>query len=107
MGEKKGDQQSRAELLGKLLLAVDIQPYMLRHGSGRELYFLVLLRLNDAERQALGEAAGAPVNPIKVGGMQLVALPLEPNAAIGAVAAVYHNAETQQWTGSITVSRFR
>lgn len=107
MGDKKGDQQSRAELLGKLLLAVDVQPYMLRHGSERDIYYLVLLRLNDADHKALETTVGAPVNRIKVGGIQMVPLPLETNAVIGVVDAKYYNAEKQQWTGSITVSRFR
>ena len=107
MGEKKGDQQSRAELLGKLLGAAGFQPYMLRHGTGRDTYYLILLRLKDDEGKALDDALGEPAPRVKVGPMQMVALPVEAKAKIGAVEAKYYNAEQQSWTASMAVARFK
>jgi hypothetical protein len=39
--------------------------------------------------------------------MQMVALPVEAKAKIGAVEAKYYNAEQQSWTASMAVARFK
>ncbi len=90
-----------------MLLATGAQPYLLRHGGERDVYHLVLLRLNEADGKALDEALGAPAVRVKAGPLQMVALPLEAGAKIGAVDAKYYNAEKQSWTASIAVSRFQ
>lgn len=71
------------------------------------MYFLVLLRLNDADYKALNEAVGAPVPTVKVGKMEMVALPVEKDAQIGVVDAKRYNPDGQQWTAGIAVSRFK
>lgn len=90
-----------------MLLATGVQPYLLRHGSERDAYHLVLLRLNEADGKALDDALGAPATRVKVGPVQFVALPLEPGAKIGAVDAKYYNAEKQSWTASLATSPYR
>lgn len=90
-----------------MLQTAGFQPYMLRHGSERNIYYLVLLRLNEADSKALDDALGAPAPKVKVGPMNMVALPLEPGAKIGAVDAKYYNAEQHSWTASMAVSRYQ
>jgi hypothetical protein len=103
----RGDQQARAELLGKLLQAAGQNPYMLRHGTGRAGYHLILLKLKQEAREALAQASGAPIPGVRVGGMTFVALPLEKDARAGQVPAQRYNAETGTWTATIAISRFR
>ncbi len=105
LSAKQGDQQARAELLGHLLNASGFQAFILQHGTGREVYHLILLRLDEAGVTALGEAVGRPLTPVRVGPVSAIALPLEPGAEIGAVAADYYNPENGRWTASIAFRR--
>ncbi len=105
MGEKRGDQQSRAELLGLLLKAAGFEPYMVRHGSGRNQHHLVVLRLDEAETRALSEAVGTTLSPIAVGAVQVIPLPLEANSALGKVGDALYNAKQGRWTSSVAITR--
>ncbi len=105
MGEKRGDQQSRAELLGLLLKAAGFDAYMVRHGSGRNQRHLVVLRLDETETRALSEAVGTTLSPIVVGPAKVIPLPLDANAALGQVGDSMYNAEQGRWTSSVAISR--
>ncbi len=80
---------------------------MLRHGSERDVYHLILLRLNEADSKALDEALGEPAPKVKVGPMEMVALPLETGAKIGAVDTKYYAPGERRWTASMAVARFQ
>ncbi len=107
MGNKSGDYQSRVELLGKLLLACGEEPYMLRHGSGRSVYHLILLRtdkLGDAKLVQSGDASGTTV---KVGPYEFIALPIGEGGTMGLPDSKYYNPKKKRWTAAIALSRVK
>jgi hypothetical protein len=107
LSAKQGDQQSRAELLGHMLNAAGFQPFILRHGTRRDEYHLIVLRLDDDAIQALAKELGRPLETVRVGTVSAIALPLEPEAGIGTVAPAYYDAENGRWTASIAFRRLR
>lgn len=107
LSAKQGDQQARAELLGHMLIASELQPFILRHGTGRDEYYLIMLRLDEAATNELAEALGRSLTPVRVGAVSAIALPLEANAEIGTVASTYYDAENGRWTSSIAFRRLR
>ena len=106
LGDRKGDQQARAELLCLLLVAAGEQPLLLRHGAGRTAYCLPLLSLSADEVKALGAQLNATVTEVKVGPRMFVALPVEAGGIIGTVDAKYYQADNKEWMGTVAVSSF-
>ena len=90
-----------------MLNASGFQPFILRHGTRREEYHLILLRLDEAEIQALAEELGHPLETVRIGTISAIALPLETSARIGTVAPTYYDAENGRWTASIAFRRLR
>ena len=90
-----------------MLIAVEQKPYILRHGTGRSEYFLIVLRLDEAATKELAEALGQPLTPIRIGAVSGIVFPLEPDTEIGTVPSKYYNAETGRWTSSIALRRLR
>ena len=90
-----------------MLNASGFQSYMLRHGTGRDVHHLIVLRLDETRTQALGEALGRPLETVRIGAVSAIALPLEPDAGIGTVDPAYYDAENGRWTGSIAFRRLR
>ena len=94
-------------MLGTLLKHADEKPYFLRHGSGRESRCLILLRVEDADVAALGEAGeGEPV-VIKMGKFRFVPLPLSEQSRIGTIDSSLYDAERGQWTGTVALMPYR
>jgi hypothetical protein len=106
LGDRKGDQQARAELLAGMLASVGRSPSLLRHGTGREAWHLVLLKVTDADVQAYAKVLGASPPTVKAGPFRYLALPLEKDAAPGQVDAKYYSASEGRWTGTIAIQRF-
>jgi hypothetical protein len=106
LGDKKGDQQARAELLGKLLAAIGEKPYMLCHGTGRNAHYLLLLRVPDVDVNKLSAAAGKNIMPVHANDGVFVALSLERGATVGTFGKQY-NAEKKTWTDAIAVTPFK
>jgi hypothetical protein len=107
LSAKQGDQQSRAELLGHMLNAAGFQSFMVRHGTGRNVYHLIVLRLDEEASQVLARALDRSLAPVRIGPATVVTLPLEPDAEIGTVGASYYDADTGRWTASIAFRRLR
>jgi hypothetical protein len=107
LGTKSGDQQARAELLGKLLIAAGEKPLMACHGAGKEAYYLVLVQVTPEEVKELAEKSGKDPTVIRQGSFDLVALPLEPEQRPGAVAANLYDAKTGKWTKSTVITPFK
>ena len=107
MGDKKGDQQSRAELLGKMLDAIGEKPFLLRHGTARDTYCLILLKYDAALDADLAKATGAKPQPVKVGAGTFLACPLEAKAEVGGVDAKYYEVAAERWTAGITAMPFK
>ncbi len=83
-----------------------MKPYMIRHGTGRDLYHLVALSLDEEEIGELSKVLELSLEPIRIAGIKkVVPLPLEADAEIGTVAGNYYNAEEKSWTASIAFSR--
>ena len=80
---------------------------MLRHGTGRNEYHLIVLRLDEATIEELSQELGQSLEPVRIGAITGIALPLEPNAEIGSVAPAYYDAEAERWTASIAFRRLR
>ncbi len=78
---------------------------MLRHGTGRDVWHVVLLKVTDADVQAYAKVLGAVPPTVKAGPFRYLALPLEKDAAPGKVDEVYYSAEGR-WTATIAISRF-
>ena len=83
LGNKKGDQQARAELLGELLAASGDRPYMLQHGSGRDGYHVVMVHVTDDEAAELAGQTGAAPVVIPIGKAKLMPLQLESELNAG------------------------
>jgi hypothetical protein len=107
LGSKNGDQQSRAELLGRLLIAVGDKPYMLQHGTERECRNLILLRMADDEVAALCAATGKDPVMVKVGSAGFIPLPLEADMAPGQIPQQLYDAGQQRWNGTVAVMRYK
>jgi len=106
LGTGEGDQQSRAELLGKLLLALDEKPYMLRHGTGRSAYHLVMVELSEDEAGELGARPGKP-KPVRFGKRRMLPLQIEKGLEIGEIQGKLYDPDPGRWTGSIALMRFK
>ena len=88
-----------------MLSSIGRKPSMLRHGTGREAWYLVVLKVTDADMQAYTKVLGAAPPTVKVGPFRYLALPLEKDAVPGKVDEKYCSAEGR-WTSTIAVSRF-
>lgn len=90
-----------------MLNASGFQPFILRHGTRREEYHLIVLRLDESEIKALAEELGHTLETVQIGAVSAITLPLEPDAEIGTVEPAYYDAETGRWTASIAFRRLR
>jgi len=105
--DKKGDQQARAELLAKLLAASGERPFMLKHGAGEDLYFIVMLTTTDLEAGRIQKNTGKPVVTVTAGKHTLMALQLEPELAVGELQSTYYEAKRKRWSATISLTRFQ
>jgi hypothetical protein len=105
LGDKKGDQQSRTELLGKLLVAAGDKPFMLRHGSGRQCHHVILVTLSEEELTEAKASTGRQPAVVRVGPRKMVPLQLQSGKPIGDVETRLYDPEKGRWTGSIAVMR--
>ena len=78
---------------------------LLRHGSGREAYHLVVVKVTDADVQAFAKELGAAPPTVKAGPRRYLALPLEKDAAPGAVDPRYYSADDGRWTSTIAIQQ--
>lgn len=101
---KEGDPQSRAELLGKLLIAIGEKPQMLRYGTGQELTFVVMASVTDAEAKQLAKVTGKQPTVIKMGDADLVPLLLKTGLQAGEIGKELYDASGKGWTGEVALS---
>jgi len=94
-------------VLGRLLIAAGDAPYMLRQGTGRDLYHMIMLKVTDEEAAALGSVAGKPATVIRTGKSLFVPLELEEGSEIGQIAATRYDAANKRWIGTIALSLFK
>ena len=107
LSNKNGDQQARAELLGKLLAAAGEKPYMLKHGSGKELYYMVMVPVSDDEAAEWNKGLKSKVTLISLGKLKLAPLQLEEKAEIGSVEKQLYDPDASGWTSTIALMRFK
>jgi len=105
LGAKKGDQQSRTELLGKLLVAAGDKPYILRHGTGRQCSHVILVTLSDEEVAEVKTSTGHAPAVVRVGPRKMVPMQLEAGKPVGEIEKRLYDPEKGRWTGSIAVMR--
>ena len=104
LGDKKGDQQARAELLATLLAANGEKAYWLKVNHHKATYCLVLLRVRDVAW--LNQLPGGAPKTVKVGSEEFVALALEPGANIGEVPPQLYDAATRRWSSTVVLTRW-
>lgn len=107
MADKKGDQQSRIELLGKLLIAAGEKPYMLSHGTDKETYYVILLKMNDKEIGEFESSSGTKPTAIKMAGFSFVPLQLESDLKAGEISSKLYNPENSQWTATTAIRCYK
>ena len=107
MGEASGDQQARAELLGKLMIAIGERPYLLKHGEDKAAYYLVMVPVKDAEVPELTGALGAAPQIIPFGPLKLMPLPLEKELKAGSLEKRLYDPAAGGWSATIAVMRFK
>lgn len=107
MGDKCGDQQSRVELLGKLLSAAGDKPYILRHGTDKESVYMVLLDLSDEEVAQLENKTGQKPTVIRLGKYNMIPMQLEAGNKPGDIDKQYYDIDMKRWTATIALMRFK
>ena len=107
MDEASGDQQARAELLGKLLIAIGEQPCLLKHGEGQAAYYLVMVPVKDAEVPEWAKILGAAPQVIPFGPLRLMPLPLEKDLPAGSLEKRLYDPTAGGWSATIAVMRFK
>ncbi len=107
MGDKKGDPQARAELLGKLLLAIDEKPYLLRYGSGKTGQMVIMVPVTEAEAEAVGKHVGKAATTVRFGKTRLLPLQLKDGTKTGQIDPALYDAAQKRWTGTIAVTKFK
>jgi len=107
LGAKSGDQQARAELLGKLLLAAGEKPYILRHGTGRKTYHLIMLRVVEDELEQVAALDGGRPTVVRMGPYRFIPLSLEAGGKIGGIVDRVYNTDESRWTGSVALMPYR
>ena len=107
LSNKSGDQQARAELLGKLLVTSGEKVYMLKHGSGKEIYYMVMVPVSDEEAAEWAKTLKAKPEVINMGKLKLVPLQLEAKAEIGSIDKKLYDPDTGGWTSTAGLMRFK
>lgn len=106
LGEKKGDQQARAELLGMLLIEAGEAPFWTQVAIGKDRYCLLLIRVIAKDQEFLKSFPGGAPKTIKVGADEFLPLSLEPGAKIGDLPEAVYDAATGRWKASMSLTRF-
>ena len=104
--DKTGDQQARAEVLGKLISGIGDKSYMLQYGTGRGAYHLVLVHVSDAEIEQVAGLIGKDPVVIKMGRRSMLPLQLEEGMRPGEIEGRLYDASAKRWTGTISVTRY-
>jgi hypothetical protein len=107
LDEASGDQQARAELLGKLLIAAGEKPYLLKHGEERAAYYLMLVPVKDDEAAEWTKTAGSAPVLIAFGPLKMTPLPLEKDQKAGSIEKRFYDPATAAWTATTAVMRFK
>ncbi|MDD5677442.1 MAG: hypothetical protein PHW60_05545 [Kiritimatiellae bacterium] len=107
MGEASGDQQARAELLAKLLVASGERPYLLKHGEGKTTYQLIMVPMKDEELPEWTKTLGSTPLVIPFGPLKLMPLPLEKNLKAGSLEKRLYDPAAGGWSATIAVMRFK
>ena len=107
MGEASGDQQARAELLGTLLVASGARPYLLKHGEGQAVYYLIMLPAKDEELTDWTKTLGIAPLVIPFGPLKLMPLPLEKGLKAGSLEKRLYDPAGGGWSSTIAVMRFK
>jgi hypothetical protein len=106
LGEASGDQQARAELLGKLLLAIGEKPYLLKHGEKQAVYYLVMVPVKDEEAPEWTKTLGGAPQVITFGPLKLMSLQLEKDVKPGSIEKRLYDPAVG-WSATIAVMRFK
>lgn len=107
LSNKSGDQQARAELLGKFLAVTGEKAYMLKHGSDRATYFMIMIPVSDDEAAEWSKTLKIKPEVISMGKLKLVPLQLEAKAELGTIDKKLYDLDTGGWTSTVGLMRFK
>jgi hypothetical protein len=107
LSNKSGDQQARAELLGKLLVAAGEKAYMLKHGSDKDTYFMIMVPVPETEAAEWAASLKRKPVVISMGKLKLIPLPLEGKAGIGSIEKTLYDPDAGGWTSTVALMRFK
>jgi len=89
------------------LLAGGETPYLLKHGTGRDTYFLILVPVTDDEAKQWAGVLPAAPTVIKMGTRKLMPLQLEEGVAAGCIQSQLYDASAGGWSATVSVARFK
>lgn len=107
LGAKKGDHQSRVELLAELLKGIDEKVFMVRHGRDRASTFVVCVLHTPELEAALEATTGESPHVLKFGKRTLLPLQLDKSVVVGHISPKLYNPTNHRWTSTIAVYRYR
>ena len=104
LSSKEGDEQARAELLGKLLADEGEKPYLLMHGAGRTTRCLILAPVSTEE---IGVLKSGPLDPTIITFANKILLPLQLKGRepVGFVDPALYDLETRRWTKKVSLQQ--
>ncbi len=98
LSTKQGDQRARAELLGRLLLAIEEKPSWARVGSGRAEYRMIMIPVADEkDRDMLKNFPEGEAKTIVIDGKAFIPLPLESEVKAGGLPEKVYDNEEGEW----------
>ncbi len=80
---------------------------MLSHGTGKDAYYLIMLKLSDKEIEEFASFSGNKPVVVKMGGICFVPLQLEKGSKPGSIPASLYKVESGTWTGTTALRSFR
>lgn len=80
---------------------------MLKHGSDRDTYFMVMAPVSDDEVTEWSKALKSKPTVINLGRLKLVALQLEAKAEIGSIEKKIYDPGNNGWTSTVALMRYK
>jgi|GEM_PF-5360873 len=80
---------------------------MLKHGSEKDTYFMVMIPASDDEVSEWTKTLKSKPAVINLGSHKLIPLQLEAKAEIGSVEKKLYNPDASGWTSTIGLMRYK
>jgi hypothetical protein len=88
-------------------LATGEKPYLIKHGTDRDAYFLIAVPVTEDEGLEWAKDLGRSPTVITMGRLKLLPLQVEREAAIGTIEQRLYDPTASGWTATVAVMRFK